>query len=191
MLNLPDQLGLSQTEQHQVHDQWNTFQKVQAQLKSEGFVPLSYPPHACPGYLDIETLTSHDSKTLTMEYAKYKSWHDFSAQRLMYSEQILLQTFNEMSAIEAQVKTKLSKESKKKFSKDEIREEARSEPRYANLRLQEQEHKQLKFAYESEKERYAKSMSLISRAITLRGQDIEQGGRASNIGATGSQKDFG
>jgi hypothetical protein len=190
MLDIPDRLGLSHTEQQQVHDQWNTFDRVQAQLKQEGFVPLAYPPYACPGYLDIDTLTSHDSRTLTVEYAKYKSWHDFTAQRLMYSEQILLQTSNEMGAIEAEVKTRLAQESKKKYNKDDIREEARKDQRYAQLRLQEQEHKQLKFAYESEKERYSKSMSLISRAITLRGQDIDQGQRGSNIGASAT-KEFG
>ena len=190
MLDLPDQLGLSQSEQQNLHQQWTTFEKVQNRLKKEGFMPLTYPQYACPSYLEVETLTAHASQTLTMEYAKHKAWCDFTAERLMYSEQILLETSNEMSVIEAQTKKRLSQESKKKYSKDEIREEARSDPRYEQLKLQEQENKQLKLAYETEKERFKTGMALISRAITLRGQDIEEGNRARNIGASGTRQEF-
>lgn len=182
-LQLPDQLGLSQSEQQHVHQQWSTFDKVQAQLKSEGFVPLAYPPYACPGYLEVETLTAHASQTLTQEYAKYKAWRDFTAERLAYSEQILLETSNEMGTIEARTKKRLQQDSKKKFTKDEIREEARTDQRYEQLKLQEQEHKQLKVSYETQLSRFSNGMQTISRAITMRGQDIEQGNRAGNIGA--------
>jgi hypothetical protein len=191
MLDVPEQLGLSNTEQQNLHQQWSTFNQVQQRLKQEGFVPLPYPQYACPGYLDVETLTAHDSRTLTMEYAKYKAWRDFTAERLAYSEQILLETSNEMSAIEARTKKRLQQDSKKKFTKDEIREEARSDQRYEQLKLQEQENKQLKVAYETQRDRFSNGMSLISRAITMRGQDIEQGNRGSNIGATGTQREFG
>lgn len=186
MLETPDALGLAQSEQQNLHQQWSTFTRVHDRLLHEGFVPLTYPPYSCPGYLDSDTLTSHDSRTLTMEYAKYKAWRDFAAERLMYSAQILLETQNEMEAIEARTKKLLREASSKKYKKDEIKEECRSDLRYEQLKLQEQENTQLKIAYETQVSRFSNAMSLISRSITLRGQDVEQGIRASNIGASGA-----
>ena len=189
MLETPNALGLAQSEQDNLHQQWSTFQRVQQRLQQEGFQPLPLPQLACPGYLDIETITSHDSRVLTTEYAKYKAWRDFAAERLMYSSQILLETQNEMEAIEARTKKRLRESSNKKYTKDEIKEESRSDARYEQLKLQEQENLQMKLAYETQVSRFSNAMTLISRSITIRGQDMEQGKRGGNIGANPSMPD--
>jgi hypothetical protein len=136
--------------------------------------------YAYPGYLDREILLAQDSRMLTMEFAKYKAWRDFAAERLVYSQQILLETRNEMRAIETNIK----KAAKKKTDK-EVQEEARTNPRYESLRLQEQENAQLELMYEAKVKEFSSSVAILSRTVALRGQDIEQGNRGRNIGAGG------
>ena len=183
MLETPDALGLAQSEQMRIQDQWSTFDRVQFRLQQEGFAPLSMPPYACPGYLDVETLTAHDSKTLTTEYAKYKAWRDFTSERLMYTKQILLETVNKLKKIELETRKRLRAGGIKKPTADELQEQARSDPAYDQLKLQEQENQQYELAYESELSRFSNGMTAISRSITMRGQDIEQGNRGTKIGA--------
>jgi hypothetical protein len=117
-----------------------------------------------------------------MEFAKYKAWRDFTAERLVYSRQILLETRNEMLAIESQVKSE-ALHARKKVTKEEVQEAAKSNPRYRALRLQEQENAQLELHYETKEKEYSSAVALISRTVTIRGQDIEQGQRGNNIGA--------
>jgi hypothetical protein len=144
--------------------------------------------YACPGYLDVDTLTSHNSRTLSMEFAKYKAWRDFTAERLVYTKQILLETRNEMRDVEVRVK-QMARQPKgtrgTRLTKDEIQEEAKKDPRYAALRLQEQENQQLELHYEAKQSEYSDAIKLISRVVALRGQDIDQSGRGGNIGAHG------
>jgi hypothetical protein len=182
MLETPEMLGLSQSEQQTIHSHWDTFNNVQHRLAGEGFVPLGRPVYACPSYLDPEVLTAHNSKTLTMEFAKYKAWRDFTAERLVYTKQILLQTRNEMRSIEVKVKKSMRKGSKRP-TKDEIQEESKSDPRYEQLRVQEQENQQLELMYEAKEKEFSSAISLISRVITMRGQDIDQAQRGNTIGA--------
>jgi hypothetical protein len=182
MLQTPEVLGPSNTEVAALHDKWSTFNRVQERLRLEGFAPLPQPMYACPGYLDVETLTSHNSRLLTMEFAKYKAWRDFTAERLVYSLQILLETRNEMRAIETRVKDEARKV-KRKLTKEEAQEEARTNPRYEALRLQEQENMQLELMYETKEKEFSSAVALISRVITMRGQDIDQGQRGNTVGS--------
>lgn len=181
MLQTPDVLGPSNAEMQQLHEQWSTFGAVQARLRQEGFTPLPQPMYACPSYLDADVLTSQNSRTLTMEFAKYKAWRDFTAERLVYSRQILLETRNEMRAIEARVKGEARS---KKMTKEEVQETAKTNPRYNALRLQEQENEQLELHYETKEKEYSSAVALISRVITIRGQDIEQNNRGGSVGAS-------
>lgn len=187
-LQIPDQLGLSETEQVQIHQQWSTFEKVQQQLRNEGFIPLGTPPYACPGYIDLETITSHNSQVLTTMMAQCKAWRDYAAQRGVFSRQILVETRNELKDIETKTKAQMRAAAKtaKPIPAGDVKEAAAATPRYAQLLLQEQEHIQSEEYYTSEASRFASNFQLLSRAITIRGQDIEQGNRAGNVGAHGT-----
>lgn len=191
MLETPESLGLPQSEQDIIHDQWNTFERVQHRIASEGFTPLPQPMYACPGYLNVETLTAADTRTLSMEFAKYKAWRDFTSERLVYTQQILVQTRNELRAIELRVKREARKARKpgtaaKKMTKEEVLEEAKSDPRYEQLLIQEQEQEQLELMYTAKKSEFYDATRLISRVVELRKQDIETGQRGGNIGAHGA-----
>ncbi len=188
MLETPDHLGLSETVIQQTHQIWSTFNNVHARLAQEGFVPLPAPKAACPAYLDDSTLTAHDSRTLALEFGKYKAWRDFVTQRLSFTLQILVETRNEMKAIEGEARRAAKgSTTAKKLTKEELLELVQlNNPRYIQLKMQEQENDQLQIWYEGEKERYASAMNLLSRMLTMRGQDIEQGIRQGNIGSQGA-----
>jgi hypothetical protein len=186
VLQTPDVLGTSASEVGEIQQQWSTFGKVQAQLAAEGFQPLPQPEYACPRYLDPNVLSSHDSRVLTMEYAKYKAWRDFTAERLTYSKQILRETKTQMKKVEAACRRQLMKNKtgarSKKPDKEEVVELAQQNPEYLRLELLEQEHEQLKDAYEAKLSEFSSSYQLVSRVITMRGQDIQGGTRQGNIG---------
>jgi hypothetical protein len=194
-LQTPDALGASASEAGQIQVEWSTYNKVQSQLRTEGFQPLPQPEYSCPHYLDPNVLNSHDSRVLTIEFGKYKAWRDFTAERLMYSKQILLETSKQMKKIESAAKKSLMKHKtgarSKKPEKEEVIDLAQQNPEYVQLELQLQEHKQLEIAYETKLSEYSSAVQLISRAVTMRGQDIQQGMRQSNLGTPGPGGGFG
>ena len=186
-METPDDLGLSETEQAAVHQKWDTYGGVLTQVAQEGFKTLGEPPYGYPEYIDLDTLTSHDSRTLTREYAKNKAWKDFSEQRFNYYKMMQTQTANELKSIEVQTKRTLrASSSKKTISKDEASDASRANPRYEELKVQEQRVSQFMDFYETEIKRFAGNISMVSRAITMRGQNIEEGNRQGNIGAHGT-----
>lgn len=187
-MDLPENMGLSASEQQAVHQQWSTYTGVIQQLTKEGFKALGEPSHGYPEYLDIDTLTSHDSRVLTRELARNKAWKDFAQQRLTYISMILVETRNELQAIEARVRKHLrtNKVGKTGPTKDDIVDQARTDPRYEQLKAQEQQFDQYKMYYDAEVERFSGNYALISRVITLRGQNIDEGMRQNNVGANGS-----
>lgn len=185
-LQTPDVLGTSTSEVGHIQQQWSTYGRVQQTLSAEGFVPLPPPEYSCPRYLDPNILSSHDSRILTIEYAKYKAWRDFTAERLAYSKEILLETKKQMRKIEANCKRQLLNNKtgprSKKPDKEEVVELAQQNPEYLALELLEQEHEQLRIAYETKLGEYSSSYQLVSRVITMRGQDIQGGVRQNTIG---------
>jgi hypothetical protein len=184
-MEIPDDLGLSATEQASVHQQWDTYNEVLAQVAREGFKSLGEPPFGYPEYLDLDTLTSHDSRILTREFAKNKAWKDFAEQRCNYYKMMLTQVKNELSAIEVHTKKRLREGNKKKvISKDEVADAARTNPRYQDLGVNEQRLTQFLDFYDTEIRRFAGNISMVSRAITVRGQNIEETNRQTNVGGS-------
>lgn len=187
MLQTPDQLGMANSELAQIQQTWSTFHQVQTRLQQEGFVPLGLPQVVCPQYLDMETLGTHDSRALGRLFGQYKAWRDFTAERLAFTEKILLETKNELIEIEAYNKKKLKGDKPgKKVDKEEVIEYSNLNPRYVQLKIQQQENEQLEIWYRMEKDRFSNGIQLISRMLTMRGQDIEQGIRAANVGVQGA-----
>jgi hypothetical protein len=159
---------------------------VQEALAREGFTPLAQPAYACPSYLDPNVLNSHDSRVLTIEFARYKAWRDFTANRLMYSKQILLETKIQMQKVEALCKKHLMQDASNPIKKptiEDVVELAQRSLHYVELEQRVQEHQQLEIAYETRLSEFTSSMQLISRSITMRGQDIQQGLRGGNLGS--------
>jgi len=194
MLEIPDFLGPSTAEHQQIETQWSTFGKVQDALAKEGFTPLPQPVYACPGYLDPNILNSHDSRVLTIEFARYKAWRDFTANRLMYSKQILLETKTQLQKVEALCKKHLMSHPDnpiKKPTREDILQLAQQSLHYTDLEQRAQEHQQLEIAYETRLSEFSSSMQLISRSVTMRGQDIQQGLRGNNLGSGNQHEQAG
>ena len=190
---IPENLGLSESEQTQIHEQWSTYGQVLQQIQQEGFVPLGTPPFASPGYIDQEAITSQDSRVLTILMAQYKAWRDYSSQRAVFASQILTETRNELRSIETTTKRHMreASTSKKAISAADVKDEASRTPRYTQLLLQEQQYVQLDEFYSSESSRFSSGFQLLSRTVTIRGQDIEQNGRAQNVGTQGPGRGYG
>ena len=149
---------------------------------------MGTPPYACPGYIDQDTISSQDSRVLTIMMAQCKAWRDYASQREVYSRQLLAEMRNELRDIEAKTKKALkdTATSNKAIPAADVKDEARRTPRYTQLLVCEQEQEQLQEWYKSEASRFASNFQLLSRAVTIRGQDIEQGNRAGNVGAHGT-----
>lgn len=188
MMQIQDGIGLSETEQVNIHLRWSTYGRVHERLQQEGFVALGTPPYACPGYIDQETVSSQNSRTITMMMAQCKAWRDYACQREVYSRQLLVEMRNELRSIEATTKKSMkdTATSKKTITVSDVKEEALHTQRYTQLLICEQEQEQLQEWYKAEASRFSSNFQLLSRTITIRGQDIEQGTRAGNVGAHGT-----
>ena len=187
-MDIPAGLAISDSEAEKLHAKWDTYGRVIASLTAQGFGAMNPPNYALPMYLDMDVLTAHNSTTILQELAKNKAWRDYTSQLKTYADMILTQTTNELSALEALSKKRIRETSKGKKgpTKDEIIEHARTNPRYEQLKVQEQEWQQYRDYYANEVSRLDSNYRIVSRAITVRGQDIEQGIRQGNVGAHGT-----
>lgn len=181
-LEVPDALGLSESQQHETDMRWDTYSRVQEDLSLEGFLPIQQPQYQPPQHIHHEALAGQDSRVLTIELARSKAWRDFAANRLLYVEMILLQIRTKKRHIELDCKRALVAGKSKKPTREDVIEQAMATPLYVQLELEEQRNEQFRIAYAEYKSLYSSTYQLVSRVVTLRQQDLEQQNRLGNAG---------
>jgi len=186
-LELPQQMGLGQGAHQNIHDNWDTYNSVMGQLAREGFQPIPAPSFPCPPYVSAEQLTDQDTTRYTNLYAQVNAWQNYSEYCLACIDFAVIQTENEMDVITLKTKERLREESKaepkaKKPSEDYMKEVAKCDPRYMQLRLYLQMLQQKRLVVKSQMDRLSRNLKMLSRQVTIRGQEIEQGRRGHNLG---------
>jgi hypothetical protein len=181
-LTVPKNVGVSETEQQNIHGKWDTIENVENELAMEGFVPMGTPEFECPQVTE-DALTTPDSKEYTTTYARQLAWFNYSSQVLARVTAHLLQIENEMDFIESKLRKQFRevrrpKESGKGFDKmsaEEMKDEIRLDPRYSELTLQAQVFKQKKTELSVFVEGIERGLKVISRQVEIRKMEIEQG----------------
>jgi len=183
-LQLPSQAGagLGQGAQEAIHQDWDTYNRVMQQLASEGFQPI--PPPTCnqPIYLTAEQLTDHDSKQNIQLWAQLIAWQNYSEYCLACIDFSIIQTENEMDNIILLTKSRMEETSKrlkeKKPPEAVMERSAKVDGRYMQLRLYLQMLQQKRLMVDTQVKRLSKNKQMLSRYVTIRGQDIQAGTRS-------------
>jgi negative regulator of replication initiation len=130
---------------------------------------------------------------LTNEYARYAAYTGHIGEQIAFIEARLLEIKNELEAIESAVRRTMRARSARgtKPTKEELTDECRENPRYNDLLLQEQYYEQERKILEARRDTYLRAGQVVSRTVTLRGQDIESNMRSHTMGNPVMGRDFG
>lgn len=175
---VPPLVGIGQRAEEAVHQEWNTLDGVENKLRQQGFSPMDTPAFACP-LVTEDLLTTPDNKTYSEAFARQLAWFNYSSQNLARGIAELLQVQNEMELIAARLRRKFRQENKTnkkedRLSGDDIQDEILLDPRYLELKHQEQKLQQ----YKSEMAAYyggiERGLKTISRQVEIKKMESDQ-----------------
>jgi hypothetical protein len=177
-LSLPSSVGVGESQERRLHQQWDTIEEIEQKLLAEGFQPMAQPEFGCPQITE-DTLTTADSKAYTGMYAQQLAWFYYASQALSRCSAELLQVTNEMSLIEATMRKGFRDRMKAggkaaKMSAEEMGDLILLDPRYSYLLHRKQELTQYKLELGTYTENIDRGMKVISRQVELRKMELEQ-----------------
>lgn len=177
-LSIPSNLGVGETAEQSVHQEWTSLDEQEEKLAFEGFSPMSTPDFGCPQITE-EILTTSDNKLYTTVYAQQLAWFNYASQNLSRSVAEILQVTNEMDIIEARMRKGFrermrvgGKESK--MTSEEMKDEILLNPRYTYLKLHHQQLSQYKIELAAYCDGIERGLKVISRQVEIRKMEIEQ-----------------
>jgi hypothetical protein len=185
-LNIEGDAGLGQQDQQVIHNKWDTIDEVQLNLALLGFFPMEKPDFAAPS-LNAElyqALCAASGNTLTFEHTRFSAWYSYAQDKLGFFVGHQKQIENEMTEIRTRTKRAIvqraTKATAKKPTVEAVDEEAQLDPRYMELKLMLQKVEQSIDLLEANAKMFSAGTRLTSRAVTVRGQELEglNGGRA-------------
>lgn len=181
-LNLPNDIGIGQTEAYEIRTAWATMQQVQSRLATKGIV-LSETPPPFPLPEVTTTLMSEDSQEYLRVNAQYLAWLNFILPNLAYIKGCILELQNEKTHIEASYKEqqRIAGQGSKKIGKEEIQDRITLDPRYIELTQAEQECLQEKYFLDAKIEVLERTLRVISRHIEVKKIDMEINRVSPNI----------
>lgn len=176
-LRLPDglPLGAGREQTQAVTKTWNTVDIVLEEMELRGLGQKDQPVFQCPE-LDVEVLTTNDSRHYSQTYAELLAWFGYVSTIHAEIKARVLQYKNMQRVLAAQSK-KTQRDVKtgvKKPTKDELEEALLLNPEYQQVTLELQRHEQANFLYDAKVDNIERSLRLISRQIEVRRLDIEQ-----------------
>ncbi len=188
-LHLPKDVGLSDTEAQTIYNRWNTVEEVNARLKAFGIHDNQEPQIECPR-VTAEELVNPDIKRYTIVYAAQLQWYNYAVRLHADIKAVLLGVQNEMSDIESAKRIHFrsvdeGKKDKDKMSATEMKDLINVDPRYRELRLQEQHFSQQNLKMSAWVESLDRNLKVVSRQIENRKAEAAGGVREGNMpGAT-------
>lgn len=177
-LQVPPNIGVSESAQREIHKTWDTIGDVEADLAMSGFMPMQTPEFECPQVTEA-ALTTENSQEYTQTYARQLAWFNYSSQVLARVTAHLLQYENEMDTIEARIhvdrRARAKAAGEKPPSGDTLKQEVLMDPRHDELRRQAQVLKQKKIELQAFVDGIERGLKVISRQVEIRKMEIEQG----------------
>lgn len=178
-LRVPKTLGASAPEQQSLEDRWTTSTEVEAELAERGLPSLQRPAWDYPGPVTPEQLVTQDGEDYTRLFLHHLGWHNYLYPIVARVRSHLLQVENRKKLLERSIrKTERERNANRpketRVTQEELKECHLDDGAYQELMLEEQKLRQQRLEYEGYLAVVAKNLDVISRQVTLRGQDIEQ-----------------
>jgi hypothetical protein len=188
-LQLPKDIGISDTEVQVIAGRWNTVGDVDARLKRFGIHENQEPDVVCP-IVTAEELVNPDLQRYTIVYAAQLRWYNYAVRLHADIKAALLGVQNEMSDIESAKRIHFrqrdeGKKDKDKMSATEMKDLINMDPVYRELRVQEQHFSQQNLKMSAWVESLDRNLKVVSRQIENRKAEAAGGMREGNMpGAT-------
>lgn len=188
-LQLPKDVGVSQTTADAVAAEWDTLPYVDSRLKDSGMQPNKEPDIE---YLPVtaEQLMVPDVKQYTATYASHLRWYNYVVRMLADIRAELLQVQNQKGDIERVKRAgfRVINEGRKKTDRMSVQEMAdiiEEDPTYHILKIREQELEQLKLKVTAWSEEMDRNLKTVSRQIENRRTEVQGGNRENNMPGAG------
>lgn len=180
--NITAPTGLGETQEGQVHAMWETLDSVVTEAASRGFLPVERPVFA-PPVLHPEWLDSMTPETYHLLTAQLSAWDSYAQYNSIVLECGIEECDNEMDQLERSIKKHIRGTVRPKPSEEAIKDEAKTNPRYLYLTQRKQQLSQMKKLIEPHLKRYGRDLRILSRALEIRRQELELGGRGDARGS--------
>jgi len=182
-LTITKTVGVTEQEEGQVHNSWETMKRVEAALAARGIViPTAPPPFPIPEV--TTTLVDTDNAEYLKTNAQYLSWLNYITPNLAMTKGIILEIQNEKTHIEALYRESARRADEiagRKTPRDEVDDQTRLDRRYMELIQQEQETTQFKYQLEEHKDILERTLRVISRHIEVKRLDVEMNRVNANL----------
>jgi hypothetical protein len=185
-LRVPAVLGIDEENEKSIHNEWSTYRGVKQIREGSGLDLAPRPPFECPRITPDE-LNTEDNAEYTILYAQHYSWYGFVIGQLADVESSLLEIQNEMEHVAAEIRKILNKKNEGKKRNDDrltaqaIKDEVTTDPRWHDLKVEEQRLLQHKTLLDADCESLERAMRMISRQVEIRKIGIETGRMEDNI----------
>lgn len=184
-LQIPQGLGAGKSKLDMLMEKFSTIPAIEQELTRLGIHDMPQPQVALPA-VTAEVLMTPDSRAYTTLYAEQLGWFNYLAPILSRIEVNLLQAENIFTLIEAEIKDAIYEqnkmlEKKEKMSESEVKNKVLIHPYYQDCLLEVQRYKQFKDRIDTQAKIASRNMTVISRQVEIRRQEIEGGQRENNM----------
>jgi len=178
-------VGAPQSKLDKIADTFATQTAIEEELVKMGVTDQPKPNFELP-VITRENLTTTNSKEYTDLYAKQLAWFNYLTPIFASVEVALLEAKNTFDLTEAAIKDGLYEENKllskaEKLTSDELKNKVLVHPSYQEALLQVQRMTQYKMRLKAMLEIADRNMTVISRQVEIRRQEIEGGVHENNM----------
>jgi len=172
--------GLAASQTQSIHTTWDSYDQVSAVLAQMGFPPVQGPPFPRP-VLSEQDYVHIEGDDYARTSFKVTKWLEYASIRAAEMRGRLLGVANELSDLTVEhinsLRQAYKNSQEKKPSEAELKERVKLLQRYKELKQAEMNLTIVIDRLEIEVETFTKYGQGLSRQLTMRGQDIELGGK--------------
>lgn len=182
-------IGISQSKLQEIVNKFRTLSSIEVEMKLKGPGEFAKPSSA-PMEITANMLATENSVELTRALAENNAWLNHYSPMMALIEAGFTENENILTLVEAQIRKDMLEANKtlgkgEKFTAEEIDAEVLTNPTYQDCLLEVQKMKQYRFQVEAWINIANRNIRVVSRQISLRGQELEGSNREANVAKAG------
>lgn len=180
-LVIPGSIGIPDTRQQSIEEYWDVENSSYEKLAMMGFDELPKPPCDFP-QITVQDYENIEGEQYTQLMAMVDIWFVYAKDKQAWLEGRIIGREEELKDLEREIKRNKRQEydgvpKKNQPSETELKEEAQSYPRCREIRRELAELRHVEKVIKARIDGCERLASGLSRQVTLRGQNIDLGGR--------------
>jgi hypothetical protein len=182
-------IGISQAKLEEIVTKFRTLAHVEADMRVKGPAEYSKPTFQ-PSEVTPETLATENPAEYTRIFAEQLAWLNYFSPMMGKVEAACTENENILKLVDAQIRKDMIAMNKtltkgEKFSEPEIDAEVLTNPTYQDCLLEVQKMRQYRYQVDAWINISNRNIRVVSRQVSLRGQEIEGSNREANVTKAG------